>query len=202
MTARPSLAAAGLAAVLLLFVSACSSSSSSTSAPTTGPTSAASDAGSAAAPSAAESAPAAPTAAAPGGALPDPKTLLSTDQAASIIGGALTPVAFPVSIPNMSIASFGNADGDSVTVFVEAIPGGMASAQLQAAVAMAGAKGDLQPVSGIGDAAGKEVNANDATVAFVKGSTLVVVQATSGTATGTDLEPKLEAVARQVAGKL
>lgn len=139
---------------------------------------------------------------APGGAVPDPKTLLSNDQAASIIGGTVTPVAFPMNIPNMSIASFDNAAGDSVTVFVEAIPGGLASAQLQAAVAMAGAQGSLQAVSGIGDAAGKEVNANDATVAFVKGSTLVVVQATSGTATGADLEPKLEAVAREVAGKL
>jgi hypothetical protein len=134
--------------------------------------------------------------------MPDPSTLLTADQAASIIGGSPTPVTLPLSIPNMSIASYENTDGDSVTVFVEAIPGGLASVQLQAAMAMAGAQGDLQTISGLGDAAGKDVTDSEATIAFVKGSTIVMMQASSGTLAGSDLEPKLEAIARQVADKL
>ncbi len=200
MPTRPSLAAAGLAVAILVAVSACSSSS-----PTSAPTTGASTAG----PTTAASAPpieipsALASALGPGASMPDPATLLTADQAASIIGGSPTPVTVPFNVPNMSIASYENTDGDSVTVFVEAIPGGvMGNAQLQAAMAMAGAQGDLQAISGLGDAAGKEVNANDATVAFVKGSTIVVVEASSGTLTGSDLEPKLEAIAHQVADKL
>ncbi len=199
MPTRPSLAAAGLAVAILLAVSACSSSSA-TSAPTT--------AASVAGPSDAASAPpieipsALASALGPGASMPDPSTLLTADQAASIIGGSPTPVTLPLSIPNMSIASYENTDGDSVTVFVEAIPGGLASVQLQAAMAMAGAQGDLQTISGLGDAAGKDVTDSEATIAFVKGSTIVMMQASSGTLAGSDLEPKLEAIARQVADKL
>ena len=198
MPTRPSLAAASYAIAILLAVSACSSSGA-TSAPTTGASAGPTDAASAPPieiPSALASA------LVPGASMPDPATLLTADQAASIIGGSPTPVTLPITIPNVSIASYENTDGDSVSVFVEAIPGGLVNAQLQAAMAMAGAQGDLQVISGLGDAAGKEVNDNDATVAFVKGSTIVVVQASSGTLAGSDLEPKLEAIARQVADTL
>jgi hypothetical protein len=67
---------------------------------------------------------------------------------------------------------------------------------------MAGAKGNLQTVGGIGDAAGKAVEANEATLAFAKSNYIVVLSAQSGSTAGTDLEPKLEALAQQVIGKL
>ena len=191
MTSRLSLTVAGLAIASLVSVAACGSSATSAppsaSAPgeSTGtlPSSVASALGSL-------------------GTAPDAAGLVTADMAAAIIGGSPSKVTSPISIPNMSIVSYSNESGDEVTVFVETIPGGLANAQLQAAIAVAGAQGSLQPVSGIGDAAGKVVDTNEATVAFVKGTNLVVVQASSGTTAGTDLEPKVESLAKQVAGKL
>jgi hypothetical protein len=191
VTSHPRLAAAGLAAAFLVSLAACGSAA------TSGPPSSPTPAGqSGSTPSAGASLPGAV------GSVPDAASLVTADMAASIIGGSPTKVTPPISIPTMSVASYSNDNGDSVTVFVEAIPGGLANAQLQAAIAVAGAQGELQPVSGIGDAAGKVVATNEATVAFVKGSTLVVVQGSSGTIAGSDLEPKVESVAGQVAGKL
>lgn len=200
MTSRPSLAAVGIAAAVLLSVAACSSSSATSAPATTAPTAAPSTAPGSEPPVSLPSALA--SVLGPGGSVPDAKTLLTADMAASVIGGTPTQVAPPMSIPNMSIASYTNDNGDTVTIFVEAIPGGVLNAELQAAIAMSGAQGDFQPVSGLGDAAGKTVGDQDATVGFVKGGTLVAVEATSGTIAGSDLEPKLEAIARQLASGL
>ena len=192
MTSRLSLTVAGLAIASLVSVAACGSSA------TSAPPSAAAPSGSAAG--------ALPSSVASAlgslGTAPDAAGLVTADMAATIIGGSPSKVTSPISIPNMSIVSYSNASGDEVTVFVETIPGGLANAQLQAAIAIAGAQGNLQPVSGIGDAAGKVVDTNEATVAFVKGTNLVVVQASSGTTAGTDLDPKVQSLAQQVAGKL
>jgi hypothetical protein len=202
VTVRSILAAAGVTATLLVSVAACGSSSA-TSTPAA-PASAEAPA-SAAASAAASSEPSVsiPSAAAsePGsdGSAPDAASLLTADMAASIIGGSPEKITPPFNIPNMSVASYSNANGDSVTLFIEVIPGGVGNLQMQTAIAMAGAQGDLQPITGIGDLAGKVVNDQDATVAFVKGSALVVVEATSGTMAGSDLEPKVEDIARQIA---
>lgn len=210
MTSRPTVTFAGLAAAVLLSVAACGSSSA-TSTPGTAASpaappsavasqSAASNAPSMELPSALESALAS---ALPGaGDAPDASKLVTADMAASVIGGSPTPVDFPLNVPGMNIASYGNANGDSVTVLVQVIPAGVANTELQAAIAMAGAQGDLQPVSGIGDSAGKVVDDSSATIAFVKGSNLVVVEATSSSTSGSDLEPKVEAIAKQVASNL
>ncbi|MGZ3640803.1 MAG: hypothetical protein ACXWQ6_02045 [Candidatus Limnocylindrales bacterium] len=191
MTSHPRLTAAGLAAAFLVSLAACGSAATSGS-----PSSSTPGGQSGGTPSAGASLPGAV------GSVPDAASLVTADMAASIIGGSPTKVTPPISLPTMSVASYRNDNGDTVTVFVETVPGGLANAQLQAAIAVAGAQGDLQPVSGIGDAAGKVVATNEATVAFVKGSTLVVVQGSSGTTAGSDLEPKVESVAGQVAGKL
>ncbi|MGZ6343790.1 MAG: hypothetical protein ACXWOW_00570 [Candidatus Limnocylindrales bacterium] len=191
MTSHPRLTAAGLAAAFLVSFAACGSAATSGS-----PSSSTPGGQSGGTPSAGASLPGAV------GSVPDAASLVTADMAASIIGGSPTKVTPPISLPTMSVASYRNDNGDTVTVFVETVPGGLANAQLQAAIAVAGAQGDLQPVSGIGDAAGKVVATNEATVAFVKGSTLVVVQGSSGTTAGSDLEPKVESVAGQVAGKL
>ncbi|MGZ6271056.1 MAG: hypothetical protein ACXWOT_07660 [Candidatus Limnocylindrales bacterium] len=191
MTSHPRLTAAGLAAAFLVSLAACGSAATSGS-----PSSSTPGGQSGGTPSAGASLPGAV------GSVPDAASLVTADMAASIIGGSPTKVTPPISLPTMSVASYRNDNGDTVTVFVETVPGGLANAQLQAAIAVAGAQGDLQPVSGIGDAAGKVVATSEATVAFVKGSTLVVVQGSSGTTAGSDLEPKVESVAGQVAGKL
>lgn len=202
MTTRPGLAAAGLAGVILIAIAACSGGATASPSGGSSPSAAAASTGASSAPSISIPSALASALASAAGTVPDAATLVTTDMAASVIGGSPTKVSPPMTIPNVSIASYSTTGGDSVTVFVEAIPGGVASAQLQAAIAMAGAQGQLQPVSGIGDGAGKVVNANDATVAFVKGNTLAVVQATSQSSTGSDLESKLEAIAKQVASKL
>jgi hypothetical protein len=113
-----------------------------------------------------------------------------------------------VDMPGLSglpvkIVSYQTTAGDSLTVLVEQVPGGLPANALQMAVAMAGAQGaDLQQVSGIGDAAVKQVDANSAVIAFVKGDIIVVLGAQSGSGAAAAVEPKVEALAQQVAGKL
>jgi len=198
-------------AVLVCLVSAASCGGSSAT-PTPSPTPA---------PAAASAAAALPTLGLPvtlpsglglpgGGALggtPDASTVVTADMAASVIGGSPQKIALPgvaggVAGGVLSVVSYMTTEGGHMTVVVEKVPGGIAQAALQAAIQSAGAKGDLQLVGGIGDAAGKVVDANDATLAFAKGDFIVAMNAQSATAAGTDLESKLEAVAHQVVGKL
>ena len=204
MTLRSRLAVAGVSAMVLASVAACGSGTSTESPVTASSAAQSSAVESAVAPSQpSESAPSeAASNSASGGVAPDAATLLTAEMAGSVIGGGPQKVSAPFSIPNMSIVSYSNAEGDTVDVFIEVVPGGVANVEMQAAIAMAGAQGDLQPVTGVGDAAGKVVGDGDATVAFVKGTNLVVVEATSGTMSGSDLEPKVEDIARQIASKL
>ena len=132
----------------------------------------------------------------------DASTVLTVDVAGTVIGGTPTLVPGSMNTGPLSIVSYTNAAGDDVTMLVETLPGGVQQAILQAALAQAGAAGDLQAVPGLGDFGGKGVGTNDATVAFAKNNTIVVITATSGTTAGADLESKLEAIAQGVLGKL
>lgn len=132
----------------------------------------------------------------------DGSTVLTPDVAGSIIGGAATLVPGSLNAGPISITSYTNATGDVVTILIETLPGGFQQTVLQAALAQAGAAGNLQPVSGIGDTGGKIVGDHDATLAFAKGGTIVVLTATSAASAGTDLETKLETVAQTVLGKI
>jgi hypothetical protein len=132
----------------------------------------------------------------------DASTVLTADVAASIIGGTPTLLPGSLNVGPMSLLSYGTASGDNVTVLVEAIPGGVGPAAIQAAIQQAGATGDLQPIRGLGDMAGATVTEQEATVAFAKNNTIVVISATVAAMAGTDLEPKVEVVAQQIAGKL
>jgi hypothetical protein len=191
---RPRLAA-GVLSAIMFSIAACGGSGSAT--PTAGTSTTA-----AAASEPAASVPAPGGSGGTSGSL-DASTLVTADMAASIIGGTPTNAGGPgVGTQAMSVAVYRNAAGDTVTVLVEQVPGGIANAELQAAISAAGAQGSLQAVSGLGDAAGKVVTASEATVAFVKGSNLVVISAMATTMAGSDLEPKVESVARQVAGSL
>ncbi|HEV2006206.1 MAG TPA: hypothetical protein VGQ85_06280, partial [Candidatus Limnocylindrales bacterium] len=132
----------------------------------------------------------------------DAGTVLTTEMAASIIGGTLTKTNGPGAGTAMSVVVYSNANGDSVTVLVEQVPAGIGTAMLQAAIQAAGAQGTLEVISGLGDAAGKAVTTNEATVAFVKGVNLVVISGSASAMAGADLEPKVESVAQQVAGRI
>jgi hypothetical protein len=130
----------------------------------------------------------------------DPSTMLTADAATSILGSPATAVpglATPIS------ASYSDAAGDTVTIFIEALPGSVTQALLSSALAQANADGSLVAISGLGDVAGKEVSDTSATVGFAKGGTLVILNAdSSSTQKGSDLEPKLESLAQQIAGGL
>lgn len=136
------------------------------------------------------------------GNAPDAATIVTADMAASIIGGSPAKVPFGTMPGGFgSVVSYATGAGDAVTVFVESVPG-TSAAVLQTAMAMAGQQGDLQSVSGLGDIAAKEINPNEATYAFVKGQTMVIIGAQSGSIAGSDLDSKVLAVARQVADQL
>jgi hypothetical protein len=129
-------------------------------------------------------------------------TILTADVAAAIIGGTPTLQPGSMNLGPISLASYATDSGDNVTVWVEAVPGGIEQAAIQAAIQQEGTSGDMQAISGLGDAAGKVVSDHDATVAFAKNGTIVVVSASVAAQAGTDLEPKVEAVAQQIAAKL
>jgi hypothetical protein len=129
-------------------------------------------------------------------------TILTADVAAAIIGGTPTLQPGSMNLGPISLASYATDSGDNVTVWVEAVPGGIEQAAIQAAIQQEGTSGDMQAISGLGDAAGKVVSDHDATVAFAKNGTIVVVSASVAAVAGTDLEPKVEAVAQQIAAKL
>ncbi len=129
----------------------------------------------------------------------DPATLLTSDAAAAILGAPVTAVpgaATPIS------ASYQTAAGDNVSIFIEALPGGISQAALQGAMAQANANGELTPINGLGDVAGQQTSDSSATVGFAKGGTVVIITADSTTLKGSDLEPKLESLAQQIAGQL
>jgi hypothetical protein len=129
-------------------------------------------------------------------------TILTADVAASIIGGTPTLQPGSMNLGPISLASYGTDSGDDVTVYVETIGAGLEAAAIQAAIQAEGTNGDMTPISGLGDAAGKVVGDHEATVAFGKNGTIVVVSATVAAQAGTDLEPRVEAVAQQIAGQL
>jgi hypothetical protein len=194
----------GMLAATLISIAGCSSSSSTTAPAASA--AASSGTGASAAPSvaASQAASAAASQGAGGGAgAPDAATFLTADAASSLLGAGATKVPY-AGQPGMpvSVAAYTTAAGDSMTVYIQQIPGQVAAAQLQAAIAAQGIGGQLQSVAGIGDSAGKVIDTNEATVVFSKGSSLVVIDAKIGSSTGDAIESKLESLAKQIAGKL
>ncbi len=55
---------------------------------------------------------------------------------------------------------------------------------------------------GLGSAAIKEIDSDSATYAFFKDNYLVVIDVTSGTKSGADMDSQVEAAAQNAAGKL
>ncbi len=136
--------------------------------------------------------------------VPDMTTLVTADDAATVIGGTPTKMNLPAgfTIPNASVAIY-KSDGGTVTAIIEKIPSMTIDLKLlDTAIQLANAQGNLTTVDGLGDVAGKEVTANQATYAFAKGNTIVIVAADSTTATGADLDPKLLTIVQALAGKV
>ena len=101
-----------------------------------------------------------------------------------------------------------NAQGGSGIVVVEPVTAGIGQAALQAAIAGALASGGgsstgtTTQVSGLGSAAIKEIDSDSATYAFFKDNYLVVIDVTSGTKSGADMDSQVQAAAQNAAGKL
>jgi hypothetical protein len=93
-------------------------------------------------------------------------------------------------------------------IFVQPFPGFVGQAALQAAIAAAlsgqasSSGGTAQAVAGSGSGAIKEIDANSAIYAFVKDNYLVVINVTSGTKSGADMDSQVGAAAQTVAGSL
>jgi hypothetical protein len=98
--------------------------------------------------------------------------------------------------------------GSGGVIVVEPFPGGLGQAALQAAVEGAlsssgdTSSGTVTPVTGLGSAALKEIDANSATYAFSKDNYLVVINITSATNTGAEMDSQVQAAAETAAGKL
>jgi hypothetical protein len=134
----------------------------------------------------------------------DPTTLLSADAASSLLGGTATLLPGGITTGPVSTISYATASGDNVSLLVESFPGGIAASVMQASLQAAfTAKGStsMEPISGLGDVAGKSVSDHEATVAFIKNGTLILITDTSTTQAGSDMEPKLESLAQQIVGK-
>ncbi len=204
MTSTKRLISGGLLAAALLVVAACGSSATPAPSSGSGAGAGASGGGGGGGGGAASSF-AFPSGLFGGGggtAAVNASTILTADIAAQIIGGTPTLQPGSMNLGPISVASYGTDSGDDVTVYVETVGSGVEAQAIQAAIAAEGTNGDMTPISGLGDAAGKVVDDHSATVAFGKNGTIVVVEAQVAAQAGSDLEPKVEAVAQQVAGQL
>ena len=140
---------------------------------------------------------------------PAVNTLLSASDVQSISGDASVAAVSGACTATTCIYSdtTGTGGGGGV-IFVEPFPGFVGQAALQAAIAAAlsgqasSSGGTAQAVSGLGSAAIKEIDTNSATYAFVKDNYLVVINVTSGTKSGADMDSQVGAAAQTVAGSV
>ncbi len=101
-----------------------------------------------------------------------------------------------------------SASGGGGVIVVEPFPGGFDTSVIQAAIsaALAGQAstggGTATPVTGLGSGGLKEIDTNSATYAFAKDSYLVVINVTSGTKSGADMDSQVQAAAQQIAGQI
>lgn len=145
-----------------------------------------------------------------GKSAPAANTLLSASDVQTISGdpnvSALSGGCSSTTTCVYSDAS-GSGGGGGVIV-VEPFPGFVGQAALQAGIAAAlsgqasGSGSNATAVSGLGSAAIKEIDTNSATYAFVKDNYLVVLNVTSGSKSGADMDSLVQAAAQRVAGSL
>jgi hypothetical protein len=136
-------------------------------------------------------------------------TLLTASDVQTISGDpTVTPLGGACSATTCIYTDTTGTGGGGGVILVEAIPGALGQAALQAAIASAlsgsaaSSGGTSVAVSGLGSGAIKEIDANSATYAFLKDNDLVVVDVSSGTKTGADMDSQVEAVAQTIAGSI
>jgi hypothetical protein len=136
-------------------------------------------------------------------------TLLTASDVQTISGDpAVAPLAGACSSTTCIYSDTTGTGGGGGVIVVESIPGALGQAALQAAIASAlsssaaSSGGSSVAVSGLGSGAIKEIDANSATYAFVKDNDLVVVDVTSGTKTGADMDSQVESIAQNIAGSI
>jgi hypothetical protein len=142
------------------------------------------------------------------GSAPAATTLLTAAQVQSISGDpSVTSLAGACTSTTCVYSDTTGSGGGGGVVFVQPFPGGgLAAGVLQQAVAsalssQASANGTTAtPVSGLGSGAIKEIDTNSATYAFVKDNYLVVINITSGTRSGADMDSQVGAAAQTIAG--
>lgn len=144
-----------------------------------------------------------------GGSAPAADTLLTASDVQSISGNSsVTALSGACSATTCIYSDTSGSGGGGGIIFVEPFPGGLGQSALQAAIdtALAGQAnsggGSAVTVSGLGSGAIKEVDANSVTYAFVKDNYLVVLNVTSGTKSGSDMDSQVGSAAQKVAGSI
>ena len=142
------------------------------------------------------------------GSAPAATTLLTLSDVQSISGDPnVTALSCTADTCVYADASTSASGGGGVIV-VQPFPGGFDSSVIQAAIsaALAGQAssggGTATPVTGLGSGGLKEIDTNSATYAFAKDSYLVVINVTSGTKSGADMDSQVQAAAQQIAGQI
>jgi hypothetical protein len=142
-----------------------------------------------------------------GASAPAAATLLTAADVQNISGdSSVAPLAGACSTTTCIYSDTTGTGGGGGVIFVEPFPGFVGQAALQAAVAAAlsgqsaSSGGQATAVAGLGSGAIKELDANSATYAFVKDNYLVVINVTSGTKSGADMDSQVAAAAQTVAG--
>jgi hypothetical protein len=125
--------------------------------------------------------------------------LLGQAQASQVIGTDLTMLTDQAAGLAGTCAYSSASAGASIVISVSQAPSGLGQATIKQALL---SKGGFQSLTGIGDVAGEAKDSHSVTIAFVKGQQFVVLGATSPIASGAELAPKLESVAKSIAGQL
>jgi hypothetical protein len=135
--------------------------------------------------------------------VPDACVLVTQAQASAIVGTDVTNqtgAAGAGTGTTTTCAYASSTTGAIVIVAAARIPTGSSQAALRQA--LFNQVSGLQAISGIGDSAGEAKSANNVSIAFSKGDTVVILQATSPTLSGDSMAPKLESLAKTVAGQV
>jgi hypothetical protein len=134
----------------------------------------------------------------------DACSLVPVATASQLVGVSVFQVSTSATVATSFCVYASTKSSEGVAVFVQLAPGGNAKKVVQAALDHNAAPSARlsTAVTGIGDAAGTKTDAHDAAVVFARHNLLVVLTATAAGKSGTDLLPKLEAIAKQVAAKL
>ncbi len=144
-----------------------------------------------------------------GKSAPAASSLLSVSDVQNISGdSSVAPLSGACSSTTCIYSDTAGSGGGGGVIFVQPFPGAFGQAALQSAIAAALAGqassggGSAQSVSGLGSGAIKEIDTNSATYAFVKDNYLVVINVTSGTKSGSDMDSQVQAAAQKVAGSI